>query len=195
MLRSIEMCRAVALCVAVTACGKLPLSKEETGKAAESEPEVSELAKAQDGAAEDSQRDLESLPSESAGRRGGKRESLTCYTGNDNHHARIGVELEGNQVAYFAYYSKARPRTCSIEARRGDPYSRWTDNGKFSTVTLVDQKGRLRIEHKDGAYHFAFLDVDRVRFCGMQGKINGTLTVVRGKESCVVQGIMDGHSM
>jgi len=128
-------------------------------------------------------------------RRDGKRENLTCYTGNDNRHARIGVELVDEQVAYFAYYSKSRPRTCSLEAGRDDAYSRWTDSGGYSTVTLADRKGRLRIEHKDGTYSFSFFDVDRRRYCGMPGKINGSLTVTRGKSSCEVEGIMDGHSL
>ncbi len=189
MRRSIEICGAVGLCVAVTACAILPLSKNETSSTAapEADSEAAVPAKAQD---------QPNAPTQ----RGARRENLTCFTGNEDRHARIGVELVNDQVTYFAYYSKARPRTCSIEAGRRDRRSRWTDNGEHSTVTLVDQKskhpnGKLRIDHHGDAYRFAFFDVDRVRYCGMQGKINGSLTVTRGKSSCGVQGVMDGHSL
>jgi hypothetical protein len=194
MMRSISKCGAVALCVAVTACSSLPPPKEESTGAAVPEPE-SEVAEL--GVTED-QPDIAAMAQDPTGapvRRGGRRENLTCYTGTDNRHARIGVQLVDDQVAYFAYYSKSRPRTCSLEAGRRDPYSRWTDSDGYSTVTLADRKGRLRIERDGGSYRFAFFDVDRVRYCGMQGKINGSLTVTRGKSSCEVQGIMDGHAM
>jgi len=185
MVRAIEMYAAVVLCIAVAACAKWPVSKDESGKMAapERDNEAAAPAKAQE------------RPDASA-QQGIRRENLTCFSGSEDHHARIGVELVNDQVNYFAYYSKARPRTCSIEAGRGDSRSRWTDNGAYSTVTLGGQKGMLRIEHKeDGTYRFAFLDVDRVRYCGMQGKINGSLTVTRGTSSCVVQGVMDGHAL
>ena len=194
MMRSIRKCGAVVLCVAVTACSSLPPPKEETiGTAApEPESEVAEL-----GVTED-QPGTAAIPQDQTGapvQRGGRRENLTCYAGTDDRHARIGVQLVDGEVSYFAYYSKSRPRTCSLEAGRRDPYSRWTDSGGYSTVTLADRKGRLRIERNGGSYRFAFFDVDRVRYCGMQGKINGSLTVTRGKSSCEVQGVMDGHAM
>jgi hypothetical protein len=126
---------------------------------------------------------------------GAHHENLTCFTGTEDRQARIGVELINDQVAYFAFYSKWRPRTCSLESARGDAFSRWSDNGKYFTVRLADHKGELRIEREGGAYRFGFFDVDRVRYCGMPGKINGSLTVTRGKASCVVEGIMDGHAL
>jgi len=194
MKRSKSKCAAIALCVAVTACSSLPPPKEEpiSTVAPEPESEVAEL-----GVTEE-QLDAAAMGPEQPGtpvRPGARRENLTCYTGTDDRHARIGVQLVDGQVSYFAYYSKSRPRTCSLEAGRRDPYSRWTDGNGFSTVTLAERKGRLRIERNGSSYRFAFVDVDRVRYCGMQGKINGTLTVTRGKSSCEVQGIMDGHAM
>jgi len=194
MWRSIDICGTVVLCVAVTACSNLPLPKGERSATAVPEPDndaaALEMAEDQPGAL--------AMAQEQPGapvRRGGRRESLTCFSGNDDRQARIGVELVNGQVAYFAYYSKWRPRTCSLEAGRGDPYSRWTDDGAYSTVTLADRKGKLRIERKGGAYRFAFFDIDRRRYCGMPGKINGSLTITRGKSRCEVHGVMDGHAL
>jgi len=120
-------------------------------------------------------------------------EKLACFTGIQDRHARIGVQLVDGKIDYFAYYSKWKPRTCSIEAERNGPYSRWEDAGTTSKVILVDDKGTLTIDRKGGAFRFVFHDIDRMRYCGMSGKINGSLTVVRGKKTCVVEGVMDGH--
>lgn len=121
-------------------------------------------------------------------------ERLSCLTGNDDRHARIGVELINDKLSYFAFYSKSKPRTCSIEVKRGGAYNRWEDLGATSKVTLADGKGHFLIDGKRGAYRFVFRGIDRGRYCGMDGKINGSLTVVRGKSDCLVEGVMDGHA-
>ena len=121
-------------------------------------------------------------------------EKLACFAGIQDRHARIGVQLVDGKIDYFAYYSKWKPRTCSILAERNGPYSRWEDNGTTSKVILVDDKGSFTIDRKGGGtFRFVFHDIDRMRYCGMSGKINGSLTVVRGKSTCVVEGVMDGH--
>src|SRR4051812_10342798 len=48
----------------------------------------------------------------------GPTETLTCRDGTEDRHARIGVVLRGGAVDSFAYYSKWKPRTCSIYLRR-----------------------------------------------------------------------------
>lgn len=121
-------------------------------------------------------------------------ERLACLSGNEDRHARIGVELISGKVNYFAFYSKWKPRTCSIEVKRGGAYSRWEDRGATSKVTLVDGKGVFLIDGNSGNYRFVFRGIDRGRYCGMDGKINGSLTVMRGNSKCVVEGIMDGHA-
>ena len=163
--------------------------------AVEAKRHAAALAKAQEYAVANYRRNMGLPVAEAPVRPAVRRETLACFTGNEDRHARIGVELVNEQVTYFAYYSKWKPRTCSIEARRDGPYSRWADNGATSTVTLVDQKGTLRIERKGSAYRFAFVNVDRMRYCGMDGRINGSLTVTRGNRSCVVQGVMDDHAL
>jgi hypothetical protein len=194
MKRSIELCGMTVLCIAFGACSSVRPPKEEPVQAPAAQPESETAAVAAEPEQAESSETAQVQPAPEMPS-GGRYENLTCFSGSEDRHARIGVQLVNGEVNYFAYYSKWRPRTCSLEAGRGDTLSRWTDNGKFSTVTLADQKGQLQIEHTGSTYRFGFVNVDRVRYCGMPGKINGTLTVTRGKASCVVEGVMDGHAM
>lgn len=120
-----------------------------------------------------------------------KVEKLACRLGTEDQHARIAVVLHNGRVNSFAYYSKWKPRTCSMEIGRGDAYSNWEDNGNVTVVTLVEDKGAFLIDHEPGRYHFIFRDIDRMRYCGMDGKVRGSLTVFRGKRQCALQGVMD----
>jgi len=120
----------------------------------------------------------------------GKTETLTCRDGTEDRHARMGVVLVGGRIESFAYYSKWKPRTCSIYLRRHrDPYSKWIDKGSLTNVNL--ERGLFMIEQRPGEYRFVFRDIDRERYCGMEGTINGTLTLRKGAERCEVTGIME----
>jgi hypothetical protein len=120
----------------------------------------------------------------------GPTETLTCRDGTEDRHARIGVVLIGGKVDSFAYYSKWKPRTCSIYLQRNrDGYSKWIDKGTVTNVSL--EHGLFLIEHHKGEYRFVFRDIDRERYCGMDGTINGTLTLRKGTERCELAGIMD----
>lgn len=120
-----------------------------------------------------------------------KIEKLACRLGTEDQHARIAVELVNGKVNRFAYYSKWKPRICSMEVVRDDAYSKWADNGSVTVVTLVEENGALLIDHDPGRYHFIFRNVDRMRYCGMEGKINGSLTIWKGRPQCALQGVMD----
>jgi len=158
------------------------------GQRAKNEAEA--LAKAQDRVVAYYKR---SLGIETIVERAGRGvEKLSCFSGVRDRQARMGVHLVNGKIDYFAFYSKWKPRTCSIYVER-DSASRWEDYGTVSKVTFVDGKGVLLIERRDGGYRFIFKDVDRMRYCGIDGKINGSLAVRRGQKSCVVKGIMDGH--
>jgi len=122
-----------------------------------------------------------------------KAEKLSCFTGVKDRHARIGVQLEDEKVTYLAFYSKRRPRTCSIDVGKEGNNGNWVENGKFTKVTLTEHSGVLLISHTGDSYRFDFRNVDRMKYCGMDGKINGSLTVTRGQSACVVKGIMKGH--
>ncbi len=118
-----------------------------------------------------------------------KVERLSCMLGTEDRQARIAVELVNGAIQSFAYYSKWKPRTCSVHIVRDDAYSKWKDNGRLTTVTT--EKGLFLIEDRLKSVHFIFKDVERERYCGADGKINGTLTVWRGKSQCDLDGIMD----
>jgi hypothetical protein len=118
-----------------------------------------------------------------------KRETLACRLGTEDRHARIAVVLVGGKMSEFAYYSKWKPRTCSIYLQRNDAHSKWKDNGAITTVSL--ERGAFMIEHKPGVYHIIFREIDRERYCGMDGTINGSLTIRKGDQSCQLEGIME----
>lgn len=122
----------------------------------------------------------------------GKLEKLACKLGTEDRHARIAVELVGGKTKSIAYYSKWKPRTCSVHIVRDDAFSKWEDTGHVTVVTLIEEKGSFLIDHEKQFVKFLFREIDRERFCGMPGKITGSLTVTRGKAQCELEGVMDG---
>jgi hypothetical protein len=120
----------------------------------------------------------------------GKTEILACRNGTEDRHARIAVVLVGGRADSFAYYSKWKPRTCSIYLQRNrDGYSSWSDKGEVTSIKL--ERGLFLVEHGKGEYRFVFRDIDRERYCGMDGTINGTLTIRKGSERCELTGVME----
>lgn len=120
-----------------------------------------------------------------------KIEKLACRLGTEDQHARIAVELHDGKVFHFAYYSKWKPRTCSMDVMRDDAYSKWEDTGNATIVTLIDDTGAFLINHERDRYKFLFREIDRMRYCGMDGKVSGSLTIFRNKPQCVLEGVMD----
>ena len=122
----------------------------------------------------------------------GARETLACRLGDEDRHARIAVVLIGGKTQEFAYYSKWKPRTCSIYVQRTrDPHSKWADTGQMTAINLAEGKGHVVIEHKKGEYKFEFKNVDRERYCGMDGMINGHLIIKKGSDQCQLAGVME----
>lgn len=122
----------------------------------------------------------------------GKLEKLSCKLGTEDRHARIAVELVGGRLKSLAYYSKWKPRTCSVHIVRDDAFSKWEDTGNTVTVvTLKEEKGAFLVDYGPKSVKFLFRDIDRERFCGMSGKITGSLTVTRGSDQCQLEGVMD----
>jgi len=119
-----------------------------------------------------------------------KVETLACRLGTEDEHARIAVVLHDSKVQSFAYYSKWKPRTCSMDVKRNDAFSKWEDTGHVSVIALVDNTGAVLIDHERDRYKFLFRDVDRMRYCGMEGKVSGSLTIIRGNPQCQLDGIM-----
>ncbi len=120
----------------------------------------------------------------------GPVEKFDCKIGTEDNHARIAVMAQGGEVQSVAYYSKWKPRTCSIHLQRGDAYSRWNDTS--DTTTVNTEYGDFLIKSSRAQYHFIFRDIDRMHYCGMLGKLNGSMTVTRGpRRQCTVEGVMD----
>jgi hypothetical protein len=121
----------------------------------------------------------------------GAFERFDCTTGAEDLHARMAFEARGGRVSNFAYYSKWKPRTCALDFSHASPGTKWrlTPDGATRVHT---PEGRFLIRTLKDAYVFEFEDVQRGRYCGMPGAINGTMTIKRhGKRECTVQGIMD----
>jgi len=118
-------------------------------------------------------------------------EKLSCKLGDEDNHARIAVELHDGKVERFAYYSKWKPRTCSMEVERDDAYSKWEDTGNITVVTLIEDKGAFLIDHERSRFKFIFREIDRMRYCGMEGKVSGSLTIFRGRSQCLLEGVME----
>ena len=118
-----------------------------------------------------------------------KLERIDCMVGTEDRQARIAIEALGGKIQNFAYYGKTKPRTCSMDVKRGDAYSKWADTGNVTVVTLVDETGAFLIDHESNQFRLIFRNIDRMRYCGMEGKINGSLTVARGKKTCTVDSL------
>ena len=120
-----------------------------------------------------------------------KVEKFACMLGTEDNHARIAVEVLNGRVSRFAYYSKWKPRTCSMEVARGDAFSQWLDQGATTAILLLEEMGSFRIDYGHGRFHFTFSDIDRMRYCGMGGKLNGHLTIRRADPTCELHGLME----
>lgn len=122
----------------------------------------------------------------------GELEQIDCKVGSEDLHARMALEARGGQVAGFAYYSKWRPRTCSLDMQRADPMTKWrlTEDGETRVQTPY---GSFLIRAQPGAYEVEFVDVERQRFCGMDGHTNGRMIVKRRspQPQCSVAGLLD----
>lgn len=122
----------------------------------------------------------------------GAVERIDCLSGKEDLHARIAIEARGGQVLGFAYYSRWRFQTCSIHLQQQDPLVRWrlTEDGATRVQT---PHGSFLIRADAENYSFEFLNVERMRFCGMYGRISGIMVVKRKAEppQCTTNGVLD----
>lgn len=122
----------------------------------------------------------------------GAIERIDCMSGVEDLHARIAFEARGGRIASFAYYSKWKPRTCALDFATTSPGTKWRVTADGHTRVHTPQ-GRFLIRTRADAYVFEFEQVQRGKFCGMPGEINGTMTIKRGAAppECSAAGIMD----
>jgi hypothetical protein len=120
-------------------------------------------------------------------------EKLTCRTGPNDHQARLIAEVVKGRTMEFAFYSRLGTRVCSIHGRRGDAFTHWEDDDiKHGTTAVKLLEGSALLEYKPGHLNIKFLDVGRMRFCGMYGELNGTVEVSKDKAECALDGVFDG---
>ena len=124
----------------------------------------------------------------------GAVERIDCKTGEEYLHARMALEAHGGQVTFFAYYSVWKPRTCSLAFERNKAGAKWRLTPDGATRVHTPQ-GRFLIRTLPDAYVFEFEQVQRQKFCGMYGEINGSMTIKRGVDPpvCSVISIMDAN--
>lgn len=122
----------------------------------------------------------------------GALERIDCLSGHPDLHARIAFEAQGGQVTSFAYYSRWSAYTCSIDIDRADPATRWRLMPDGATRVQTPH-GAFVIRSQPERFVFEFVDVDRVRHCGMNGRTRGTLVVQRNADppQCAAIGILD----
>lgn len=122
----------------------------------------------------------------------GAVERIDCLSGKEDLHARIAIEARGGQVLGFAYYSRWRFQTCSIHLQQHDAFVRWrlTEDGATRVQT---PHGHFLIRADAENYRFEFFNVERMRYCGMYGSINGIMEVKRKAEppQCTTNGVLD----
>lgn len=121
----------------------------------------------------------------------GKVERIDCRSGEDDLQARIAFEARGDQVLNFAYYSRWNFQTCSISLDQKSWSARWrlTKDGATRVQTPY---GSFLIRTDADSYRFEFQNVERMKFCGMYGRIRGELVVKRGTTpQCEAKGILD----
>jgi hypothetical protein len=117
-------------------------------------------------------------------------EKFTCRTGPNDEQARLIVEVVKSRPMEFAYYSRLGTRVCSIHGRRGDAYTKWEDDGHGSTAVRL-LTGSAQLEYKPGHFLIKFAEVDRMRYCGMDGELNGSVEVSKGKSECGLDGVFN----
>lgn len=124
----------------------------------------------------------------------GATERIDCMVGEEDLHARMAFEARGGKVANFAYYSKWKPRTCALDFARTTPGTKWRVTPEGATRVHTPQ-GRFLIRTTADSYVFEFEQVERRKYCGMPGDINGTMTIKRNVATpeCSVAGVMDAN--
>ena len=125
---------------------------------------------------------------------GGRVEQLDCKAGVEDEHARLALETRSGEVSSFAFYSKRKPRTCSLDVSHNTPGVKWRKLTDGST-RVQTVHGQILIYTRRDGYEFRFQNVDRRKICGMEGQLNGTMTITRkgSTTDCSVAGLMEQY--
>ena len=200
----------IAFCSAGLAYAKLPPPSEEEkakaiaakAKAAEAaKKEAAALARAQDRVVEIYKRNKSAAAVGDAAKttkkskaakapRAPAMEKFSCRTGPNDEQVRLIAQVVKSRPMEFAYYSRLGTSVCSIHGRRGDAFTKWVDNGGGKTAVRL-LAGSAQLEYKPGHFLIKFSEVDRMRYCGMYGELNGSVAVSSKKPECALTGVFD----
>lgn len=198
----------IAFCSAGLAYAKLPPPSEEEkakaiaakAKAAEAaKKEAAALARAQDRVVKIYKRNKSAAAVGDAAKttkkskaakapRAPAMEKFSCRTGPNDEQVRLIAQVVKSRPMEFAYYSRLGTSVCSIHGRRGDAYTKWEDRGGGKTAVRL-LAGSAQLEYRLGHFSIKFAEVDRMRYCGMYGELNGSVEVSKGKSECRLDGV------
>ena len=115
-------------------------------------------------------------------------QKYACSVGKEPHEMRFIIELAKEKPVFFALWTANRGYRCSVHATHGDVYSRWSESGGHTVIKMVDDMGTVTIGGAKGRYQIKFDDINKMRFCGMEGEMSGTVTLTRGHRECGWEG-------
>ena len=113
-----------------------------------------------------------------------RHERFTCTTGPEVNQVRFIMEVAKEKPVFFALWTADRGYRCSVPSTRGDFYSKWIEGSGNTVINMIDDAGTVTIEGKRGHYKVQFQDINKMRYCGMEGELNAVLTLTRGKRDC-----------
>jgi hypothetical protein len=110
---------------------------------------------------------------------------LSCSAGPNDEQVRLIVTAVKGRVHEFAFYSRLGTHVCSIHARRGDAFTKWSDEKSSPGHAAVRlRSGAATVAYTPGHVVLEFLEVERMPYCGMEGELNGSVELIQKKASC-----------
>jgi len=112
-------------------------------------------------------------------------ENLKCNSGKGHFTDSLSLEIESEKVLGLKYFSTAGEYSCDVSARRGDEDTKWSDQGKITTINF--DEGAAVIEQRGNTYTVRFVDLSHGYHCGMNGQLAEQIIISRGSNKCKIK--------
>ena len=112
-------------------------------------------------------------------------ENLKCNSGKGQFTDTLSLEIESEKVLGLKYFSTAGQFSCDVSAQRGDEDTKWSDQGKITTIKF--DEGAAEIEQNGNNYTIRFVDLSHIYHCGMNGQLAEQIIISRGNKKCKVK--------
>lgn len=109
-------------------------------------------------------------------------ENLKCSSGKGQFTDTLSLEIESEKILGLKYFSTAGAYSCDVSARRGDEDTKWSDQGKITTIRF--NEGATVIEQRGNTYMVRFVDLSHIYHCGMNGQLAEQVIISRGSNKC-----------